>query len=210
MSRSCCGARATAFFLSFLIVSCGAVKCPVFSCPYGFCMGFSPYPYRQTSSLHLPRCGPILIGAGLFFHALPALSGGYYRLLPSGIGKHPGTRQTPPCGPPGAISQILVKCPFSPGLTAPLSGSGSPHRRGVGFTVPFPAPLDVRRAEKAGTKQPCATACQRGETRCQPPSGKPVTTHRRTLVVQRCRNQCLPPSSRTVPAESTQSGPQGG
>ena len=44
---------------------------------------------------------------------LPAHSGGYNRLLPSGIGKHPGPCQTSPSGSPGWRSgNVLI---FSPG-----------------------------------------------------------------------------------------------
>ena len=64
------------------------------------------------------------------------LSGGYNRLLPSGVGKHPGTCQTPPCGPAGTKrtqgagrapqKKVLRRCyHLSRGLSDPDSYSGS-------------------------------------------------------------------------------------
>ena len=47
--------------------------------------------------------------------------------------------------------------------------------------------IDLMQGErkKASTKKPCATAYQRDETRCQPPSGKPVTAHRQAFPAEK-------------------------
>lgn len=168
---------------------------PCFFMPVWVLYGFLSAPIPSDLIPTSATLRPLHDGAGPFFHALPAPSGGYNRLLPFGIGKHTGTHQTPPCGPPGATSQILVKCPFSPGLTAPLSGSESPHRRGAGFTVPFPPRSMQGERKKACTKKPCVTAYQR-----------------RALAVRRDRTQRSPPSwldsSDRIHAERPQDGPQ--